>query len=557
MSMWSKEALGGKYFLRFRDYLWLIPGMYVFSALSRRFRPGEPELFYWFIADTVALAGMTVWFLIGQHILFRHRATKPAPFAAVVGFGAVLGGLKGSLTALAGFFFGLEPDIGSAFETRVVQTTLVGAWIVPVVSIVAAFLAKLESERDQAVRARIIDVLSRPWEVATLVSQHTDPVVENLVKQASTKDPHLSPDEVRTIVDDTVKPLSKKLWGQVGRQLPPYRPRHLFSVFFSGYPRSVWLAIAVWSATTWPAMVALHTLPEANLAVLAIGLSAALVYGLIRPIRPGTALRGIALHLFATATAVTTGGVLIGLIDSADSSVLQPETLISSWMWLFLVVMNAGAAQVLRDSRKQVAKEIARLQPFIDAGDDYSADNSAVITARLANILHSEVQNKLLALADSAEGRGGNIPLGHLIDAMTAHNDLGEGANSSLKTKLDDVAERWSGVISVDYTIADSVSWLGGTGLDAVVVDVVTEAITNASRHGLATGVTVWVDGDTPTGHSQPDVTVVVRDNGVGPRNGAPGIGTHLLDTVSPGLWRLTPGSSGGSELTVTLTSAS
>ena len=554
MSIWSKDAIGGKYLLRYRDYLWLIPGMYVFSAMARRLPVTDSDFYLWLVADTVALGAMTVWFVVGREVVFRRRNTRPAPFIAVLAFGAVFGGLKGSVTGLVGLWWGLEDSLAGALEGRVIQTMLVGMWIVPAVSLLGASLDKLTSERDQAVRRRVVDQLTRPWELAHMIRQHTSPLVDTLMASNRASDNTATPEQVRKLVDESVRPLSTNLWARVGQSLPPYRLRHLFAVFFAGPQRPPWLGLAVWSVTTWPAMVTLHTLQQANLAVLGMGIAAAVVYVIIWPISPSHVATGVALHLIATGTAIATGGVVIGVVDGVDSTLLAPVTLFSSWAWMFMVLINAGALQVLRDSRKEIHQELESLRPFPFEEDRFGGDDeSVVVQAKLAKLLHNDVQNRLLAIAQEAETRGERIPVDSLLTTLEQVEGSLEGSQQSLAERLDEVAARWEGVITITHHVSDTLTWTLGTGVSDVIIDVVTEALTNAVRHGLATAVTI--DITTPRSNTEAGpVHVTVTDNGVGPRQGTPGLGTHLLDTVSPGGWSLTPGAEGGSLLRVEVT---
>lgn len=281
-----------------------------------------------------------------------------------------------------------------------------------------------------------------------------------------------------------------------------------------------------------------------------MGIAAAFVYVIIWPISPTRVLSGIALHLIATGTAIATAAVIIGLVDSPDSILLAPVTLISSWAWMLI---NAGALQVLRDSRKEIQLELESLKPFPFEEDRFSGlDESVVVNAKLARLLHNDVQNKLLAIAKDAETRGERIPVDSLL-ATLEHAEGGmESSGLSLARRLDEVAARWDGVITVTHQISEPLNWIMGTGVDDVIIDVVTEGITNAARHGLATAVTIDITSEDPDTDSA-SLQITVTDNGVGPRQGTPGLGTHLLDTVSPDHWTLSASEDGGAILQVEL----
>jgi signal transduction histidine kinase len=80
------------------------------------------------------------------------------------------------------------------------------------------------------------------------------------------------------------------------------------------------------------------------------------------------------------------------------------------------------------------------------------------------------------------------------------------------------------------------------------IVHVVTEAITNAVRHGAAQQISVDL------GTQNEAVTITVTDDGFGPRQGKPGTGSHYLGLVAPQAWSLQPAPDGGSQLTVRIT---
>jgi anti-sigma regulatory factor (Ser/Thr protein kinase) len=79
-------------------------------------------------------------------------------------------------------------------------------------------------------------------------------------------------------------------------------------------------------------------------------------------------------------------------------------------------------------------------------------------------------------------------------------------------------------------------------------VQAVSEAVVNAARHGLATSV----NADITVSGSGLEVRVV--DDGVGPRDGTPGLGSAYFSANSGGEWSLVAGSDGGSVFTVHLT---
>lgn len=107
----------------------------------------------------------------------------------------------------------------------------------------------------------------------------------------------------------------------------------------------------------------------------------------------------------------------------------------------------------------------------------------------------------------------------------------------ALGEQLEHTISLWSGLCAVRLTVApDLVEMRGPRAHD--VCRVVEEAINNAITHGEASevGVTVEESGDA--------VIVDVSDDGVGPRDGDPGLGSTLLDSICDS-WELTAETTG------------
>ena len=101
----------------------------------------------------------------------------------------------------------------------------------------------------------------------------------------------------------------------------------------------------------------------------------------------------------------------------------------------------------------------------------------------------------------------------------------------------------WQGLCSIGVDLDPQVAVMSGRRARDVG-RVVEEGLSNAIRHGGAKEISVRVaegqEGSAPGG----DVVVVIEDNGSGPGNGKPGLGSSLLDSVS-GTWELEATGSG------------
>jgi two-component sensor histidine kinase len=81
------------------------------------------------------------------------------------------------------------------------------------------------------------------------------------------------------------------------------------------------------------------------------------------------------------------------------------------------------------------------------------------------------------------------------------------------------------------------------------IIHIVEECFSNSLRHGLATEATIILI-TTETGMS-----LTVIDNGLGPREGSPGLGSSLFNSIAGSNWSLTRGPDGvGAQLNLQVT---
>jgi signal transduction histidine kinase len=169
-----------------------------------------------------------------------------------------------------------------------------------------------------------------------------------------------------------------------------------------------------------------------------------------------------------------------------------------------------------------------------------------------ARILHGSVQTRLvscsLVIERALESGDGESLERALIEARSILEDpsLCEVPNPGVREEIVRKLELWKGICTFQVAVEEVISLPSGMTSQSVG-RVVEEAVTNAVRHGQAS----WISIDLRTlGDSQLHLTV--WDNGRGPGNGKPGIGSALLDQITLGHWSLT-GDKTGSTLEAVL----
>jgi anti-sigma regulatory factor (Ser/Thr protein kinase) len=106
----------------------------------------------------------------------------------------------------------------------------------------------------------------------------------------------------------------------------------------------------------------------------------------------------------------------------------------------------------------------------------------------------------------------------------------------------------WRGLVEISVVIDPRVSACVGPTAYAIE-RVIEEGVTNAVRHGSATEIVIDIQPDGS------NIAVVVTDNGTGPGDGAPGLGSTHLDEITDSQWSLKAALGGvGSSLTALVT---
>ena len=139
-------------------------------------------------------------------------------------------------------------------------------------------------------------------------------------------------------------------------------------------------------------------------------------------------------------------------------------------------------------------------------------------------------------------------------DLLESALDTNPVANQdSLLANLDEIVERWRGFVRIDLEIELENNKIDPT-TSLALVQVVSEAISNSVRHGLAQNVSIRVSKAEPAA-SFLEVTVI--DDGLGPRSGSRGLGTELFMAVSGNNWEINSREAGGTELTLRMPTSS
>lgn len=469
---------------------------------------------YYLLANILAFAVVGVVFNFARKLI---NPKSPKVLTQFVGLGLLLGFVKQVATALFAVVGGLEDTFLQAIVVRAV-TPLVGVWTVLAIAVITSAQHRISQLREELIseRSRMMDALQieNSEELAKFVEEAT-----LLLRESEAKSAGEIANLIRDIAQHKLRPLSHELWDREQSTTPGFGGKELTikALTIRPYPiawttflfalGSLQPSVVNSGSSWWPALL-LSTTPIP--AVLAIG-------NWVRKRTDLAKLNYLGSLIITSAAGGIFGTVLLHLYLGG----INPLMMVTSSWWLGSLIWVVGTFKVAAEDFALLRADLEKLAPE-------ELDREALAAVRkiqnrdLANLLHSKTQNRMLAQAMRLES-GGSIESeleelrSMLAGLPTSHRE---------QPSTEELTARWAGVLALKWQIDREP--------EELTMRVIEEAVANAYRHGLATEVTISLEGS----------QVVIVDNGLGPKNGAAGLGSSLFDTA--GAWTLAPLQDGG-----------
>lgn len=356
--------------------------------------------------------------------------------------------------------------------------------------------------------------------------------------------------ELRTAARATVRPLSRRLWAYAPARIPGPGLGRILRTIITEQPFQPAVLILIYWATTFGGTIA--ALGWVN-GLTAILIGTVLIIGVLGG--ANTIMRHNPNHrslifIAATITLQLTGLLTFLLRDVWGTTPYSWAEYVASCVGgVALILVTSGFGSV-RTYRSDLARTFRS-----DINDELTESITASVrVAQLAResarVLHGSVQTRLVACAVAIEQASRTQDVEAFRAAMREAHDalvppaLGVEETRGLGEQLERTVSLWSGLCEVRLHLDEALRDVRGP-LARDVCRVVEEAINNAVTHGEASEVIVNVDaGDSA-------VVIDVLDNGHGPGDDEPGLGSALFDSVCES-WHLCAGQR-GSSLTATI----
>jgi hypothetical protein len=478
------------------------------------------------------------WLLFFRAIVLRDAWEKPRPVATVLAF-ALTGAIRG-VVASAIFVVGLGAS-WSVLPGRVITGAIAAPIILSVVALIVSTTRDYRRVRTElldqleqliAARERVVERMEQGDEVVLVR------VEAELTAALIAAEPGARADRLEQFAADVVRPLSHELAQTIPSWSPP--PARVGRVRFaaildraaSGRPLMPLGMVACVSpiyvtflggAVGWPGALAY--------AALALALGAGLLWVLNMMLGFMRGSWPLAVRVAIVVASVAAAGALLGgAIQFAVSGGDYRPPLPASSAFFFCVF--GLPIVVARAALQELDSNLRELQQ-VDAELAWRVKRLHMVQwaqqRGLARALHGPVQSSIAAAVQRLRSRDA-LDVGSLRSELIGLLDRGaSAAGDSWTSGISRVQSTWEGLCGVRL-VAD-----GGTpaAIDEdpvcadIAVEIVTEAVSNAVRHGNARSIEV-------TASEQGQALILtIRDDGSGEAGFDAGLGTRLLDDCS------------------------
>ena len=567
----TRRALTGRWSIARDPYLFVAPTTIASVVLIEATTYTPSEIFGWFLASAIGYLVFCATLFLAHRTAFKDRETVPTPAWWIFALGFTAGVLKGVTTAWISYVYGLDVELVAAIASRFFAAGVLGLIGVPAIAIVMNSLQEFRKKRAQLIAEQVL-VESRELQSQEIIAAMSDQLrisiesdLDHLLEdmRESLKDKagqvpswQLIADNLRETARDSVRSISHGLWEKKSEAVPDLTLVDIGRAMIttSAFPLRFILPILVLSAI--PKLINDHGVSELWVRLIALGALTALVYKvaefLIRRFPKWQLSLYIGALILASVAPLVFGHLVFG--DPIDAQFIGIGIVLA--IWIPMLTMTCGLLDTALKQRKEILDDLTK-QIDQSRVRSISEDNETIrLSNDMAKYLHGNLQSRLMASAFAIElaGRAQDSRALTLeiekarqsiqtpFDQFTAH-DL-----ESVSAELQKLLEMWNGILVTELNFAGSDSFVSQSDARNII-HIVEECFSNSLRHGLATEASIILVA-TETGTS-----LTVIDNGLGPREGSPGLGSSLFNSIAGSNWSLTRGPDGvGAQLNLQIT---
>lgn len=554
---WRRDLLCGRDSLKLTPYLFFAP----ITILVNPFTEGDfsnlRNSYLWTLTSTLTYLSLLVSVKTLQLILIKKENYSPFPIWIIFAIGAFLGGIRGALNYEIAMYLELPLASQESLIARMLFSA--SAWVVitPTFSIISNYLEVAKSRRllvmenlvlEESLKisneenlARIKNATRKAIEddLSLVLSEVHNQIVD--AKSESLADQYLKISAVLTsCADKLIRPMSHKLMSEHREAFPAPR---LWDAFWIAIKTPQLSIVPILIITNVSVISVVSRAVESFFDLLLICLiQSAVVWLTVLGITKYTTLfrrMGITALLCGTLFIVLTNHVLTEVLFTEKYIFMEPQRLFLNFFWFISTFMVVSFVSHLYQNESAIDAFVRQMIDSKKIDQMLVQEEIMRVKHDIARYLHGNLQSRMMSLGLTLQ-MVQNKNQNSMDDALTIAQSLLDSPFSEYlsledRTLADEVAlncATWEGLLIVRTNIEEIDSRLSYVQKRAIGA-VLEEALANALRHGFAKEVAVRIyQKDSST-------TIEVMDDGIGPRNTGPGLGSRLYDSIATKGWSL------------------
>ena len=473
----------------------------------------------------IGSVGAVCLIIVGIDLILRRIGDDlQITLGALVLVGSALGATKGLFTSFGLMFLGSAAEGAIDLASRVVFSAISGLIVFPAVALFGSLRFRYSQQREALINEKV-SIANGENYPATLV-RFVAEAKKRLAKSGGSINSSALVTELRDIVNSDLRPLSQEIWRRESVKFPSFKLGRIALIAIRGPVYSIAWVVPLWAFSTLAATFRAFGYEE-GLAIQLVRVSMlilALLVGKQIPVKSNS--QSLFVYI-TTMTLVAAAQVVFGSFLSAERELGEGiGFMIANLVWLFQLTMFVGMAKAFIEMGQRVQSEYEESLGASDLEDLKKSRELALRDRQLAQFLHGSMQTKLSAVAARIEARQNSQSLSEDIEQIEqvlneAVLEFGKQQVTDIEGIIHSLERDWGGLVRFSFAI--SPVELSQKQLEDVR-EVMNEGVANAVRHGFASRISVTLGVG-------PEITIT--DDGTGPRDGVPGLGSTYFDSIS------------------------
>ena len=555
-----RDLLCGRHSLDLRPYLFFAPLSILLIPLQESNFSERKNFIFWSLISLLSYLVQLLFIKLLQIILINKRNFQPFALWVIFVIGGASGAIKAVIVYISPQFLEMQVvslDLGS----RILAGTFAGICVVPIFAVISNQLSLVLQRRKILMQALLVEEslkfsnqealqkvreatqIAIESEFSSLISE-TRKQIKNTEGKSLEQQYELIASALTLSAQNLIRPLSHRLMQDMSQDFPSPPLR---SIFFLAFKKPILPILpTLFLASIVSVITVLREITSIPIIFFICFSEAFFLFIQIISINAFTKSRmskkssvNTPIFIVLSSFLGVSADYVLSLILFSEYEFLKGELLLLDAFWRLAFICVVSFVVNLIENEAAVEQFISELINTHKI-DKMLADQEILrVKQDIARYLHGNLQSRVMALGLSLKVREikDQVSMDSALSLSQSllHSPFSEFLAAEDRSLFDEVsfnANKWDGLLSIHLNIEVADSQLSQIQKRAVGT-ALEEAFANALRHGLAKEVEIKIYQDGL------GITVAVLDDGVGPRNTPPGLGSRLYDAVATRGWSL------------------